>query len=272
MRIEQDIVLTLKNIYDPGKIRVNVYDLGTDLRNRRRTRRRGQYPHDADGSELSDGRPVARADSRAGGQGEGRHVGQRHADVRPALGPQHDVGRDAARSGPDVALSPPKSPDMPVSPNEAFLRLVWTHGLYTRLDAPGIEVIDPGSAGPEDGIDAVNARIALEENGNQRSRCDPRARFGLAQAPAPHRQQIRPLHPACRGVRRRGRLPDGRIGRAYRHDELPPRTARAVSRPARGKRILPLRPDAGANAGSQAVRTADRADGRASRNESTTTF
>ena len=51
---------------------------------------------------------------------------------------------------------------MPVSPNEAFLRLVWTHGLYTRLDAPGIEVIDPGSAGPEDGIDAVNARIALE--------------------------------------------------------------------------------------------------------------
>lgn len=102
-------------------------------------------------------------------------------------------------------------------------------------------------------------------NGNQRSRCDPRARFGLAQAPAPHRQQIRPLHPACRGTRRRGRLPDGRIGRAYRHDELPPRTARAVSRPARGKRILPLRPDAGANAGSQAVRTADRADGRASR-------
>lgn len=51
---------------------------------------------------------------------------------------------------------------MPVSPNEAFLRLVWTHGLYTRLDPPGIEVIDPGSAGPEDGIDAVNARIALE--------------------------------------------------------------------------------------------------------------
>lgn len=154
---------------------------------------------------------------------------------------------------------------MPVSPNEAFLRLVWTHGLYTRLDPPGIEVIDPGSAGPEDGIDAVNARIALE--GTEIS--GPIAIHERASDWRKHLHHIDSkydrCHPACRGVRRRGRLPDGRIGRAYRHDELPPRTARAVSRPARGKRILPMRPDAGANAGSQAVRTADRVDGRASR-------
>ena len=54
--MEQDIVLTLKNIYDP-EIPVNIYDLGLvyeiDVEP-------DGTANDADGSELSDGGSVAR--------------------------------------------------------------------------------------------------------------------------------------------------------------------------------------------------------------------
>ena len=52
LQVEKDIVATLKNIYDP-EIPVNIYDLA-DLRNRLRTGRCGEYPHDPHRPQLSD--------------------------------------------------------------------------------------------------------------------------------------------------------------------------------------------------------------------------
>ena len=86
-RIEQEIVLTLKNIYDP-EIPVNIYDLG--LRNRCRAGWRSQYSHDTDCPQLSHGRSTPRRGSRQRWQDQRSYRSQRNPHLRTALGQKHD--------------------------------------------------------------------------------------------------------------------------------------------------------------------------------------
>lgn len=46
--------------------------------------------------------------------------------------------------------------------NEDFLRFLWSHRLFTRLDNPRIEVLDPGAVNPADGIDLLDACVEIE--------------------------------------------------------------------------------------------------------------
>ena len=94
LKIEKDIVLTLKNIYDP-EIPVNIYDLGLiyeidytpdGVANIRMTLTAPNCPM-ADMLVEDVNQQVAKVEG-----------GERHPHVRPRMGQEHDVGGGAART------------------------------------------------------------------------------------------------------------------------------------------------------------------------------
>ena len=90
LKVEKEIVLTLKNIYDP-EIPVNIYDLGLI------------YEIDYTPDGVANIRMTLTAPNCPmadmlveGSQGQRREVGERDSHVRSRMGQKHDVGRGTA--------------------------------------------------------------------------------------------------------------------------------------------------------------------------------
>ena len=148
MRIEQDIVLTLKNIYDP-EIPVNVYDLGLI------------YEIDVEPGGEANIRmtltapncPMADQLLEQIHEQVGKVKGVTSVNVTLTFDPPWDRSMMSEETLLDLGLTQPFHPkNRPICPSartKPFCDLCGHTVLYTRLDIrPQFEAIDPGSAGP----------------------------------------------------------------------------------------------------------------------------